>query len=351
MPFGTMNKALAWGAFAAAGMVLAAAAAEAQEKITWRMAIYGPSRAVTRGYEFYAKLVEEKTGGKFTIRLHYNEQLSDAKDHLDGILAESFQAAFTAYNYAPGKTPLMTALDMPFLPLPSPRVIAKVMEDAYTFQPLIDELKRWNGKALVGVPLPPYELMGVGKPPRTLDDYKGLRVRALGGSGDAMRQLGAIPTSVPAPEVYGALERGVFHAVAFPFSYGFGVYKLHELSKWYTQGIIIGTVHNTMVVSDKAFNKLPAEYQQLLVDNKAGYYKAMFDAYEAEDKKWIPIYEAKGLEKIVISPAQLKEFQEKAAKPVWNAWVAEFEAKGLPARKTFEFIQESAERHAKGKGD
>jgi TRAP-type C4-dicarboxylate transport system substrate-binding protein len=348
MPYAIVNRVRPLGVLAAAGVMLAGVAAEAQERITWRVALFGPPRAVTRGVEYYAKLVEEKTGGKFIMRLHYNEQLSDAKDHLDGILAESFQVAHVPYNYAPGKTPLATALDMPFLPLATPQVIRRVTEDFYTFQPLIDELKRWNAKALVANPLPPFEFMGTGKPPRALADWKGMRVRALGGSGDAMRQIGAIPTTVTAPEVYIGLERGMFQAVSFPFTFAFGAYKLHEISKWYTAGINIGTVHNSILVSDKAFNQLPAEYRKLLVDNKEGFYQALYDAYEADDRKWIPIFEAKGLEKIVIPPKQLAEFQEKAAKPVWDAWIAEFEAKGLPARQTFDFVFDSATRHSKG---
>ena len=77
---------------------------------------------------------------------------------------------------------------------------------------------------------PQSELMGVGDPPRTMDQFKGMRVRALGGTGDALKNLGAVPTSVPAPEVYNALERGVFQAAAFPFTYAFAAYKSKSLS-------------------------------------------------------------------------------------------------------------------------
>src|SRR3546814_16383430 len=70
------------------------------------------------------------------------------------------------------------------------------------------------------------EFRGTGEPPRTIDGWKGKRVRAHGGLGEAMRLLGAVPTSVPAPEVYTALERGVFEAASFPFTYSFGSYKL-----------------------------------------------------------------------------------------------------------------------------
>ena len=105
--------------------------------------------------------------------------------------------------------------------------------------------------------LPQYEFMGTGKPPRNLEDWKGMRVRALGGLGDAMKLLGAVPTSVSAPEVYTALERGTFQAASFPFTYSFTAYKLHEVSKWYTLGMQLGIVHNSVVLSQTAWKALP----------------------------------------------------------------------------------------------
>ena len=40
-------------------------------------------------------------------------------------------------------------------------------------------MKKWNAKLLMSAALPQYEFMGRGKEPRTLADFKGMRVRAL----------------------------------------------------------------------------------------------------------------------------------------------------------------------------
>src|SRR3546814_18410010 len=94
--------------------------------------------------------------------------------------------------------------------------------------------------------------MGTGEPPRTIDGWKGKRVRAPGGLGEAMRLLGAVPTSVPAPEVYTALERGVFEAAPFPFTYSFGCYTLSEVSHVYTRGLQLCITHNGLTGSRSA---------------------------------------------------------------------------------------------------
>ena len=50
-----------------------------------------------------------------------------------------------------------------------------------------------------------------------LEDFKGMRIRSLGQQGKAMAKLGAVPTSVPAPEVYTSLDRGLLDAAGFAY--------------------------------------------------------------------------------------------------------------------------------------
>jgi TRAP-type mannitol/chloroaromatic compound transport system substrate-binding protein len=191
--------------------------------------------------------------------------------------------------------------------------------------------------------LPNYEFMGTGKVPKTLDDWKGMRVRALGPLGDAMRTLGAVPTSVPAPEVYNGLERGTFQAASFPFAYSFGTYRLHEVSKWYTFGMQPGIINNGWTVSKTAYDALPAEYKKMLEDARPGQYAAVIAAYKAEDEKWIPIYD-KTLERLTFTPELLKQFVDKAGKPIWEKWVADNKAKGLPAQEALDLILATAKK-------
>ena len=174
---------------------LAALPAAAADKVTWNFAIYGPPRSVSVHIEHLAKMAREKSGGNFVINLKYNEQLSDAKDVLDGLKVDAFQGALVAYSYAPAKTPLQGVLDMPFLPIPGLVEQEKVQDAFQAWKPVQEELSRWNAMHFMVAMLPQYEFMGTGKPPRNLEDWKGMRVRALGGLGDAMKMLGAVPTS------------------------------------------------------------------------------------------------------------------------------------------------------------
>ena len=318
--------------------MLAAMPSEANDKVTWTWSLYGPPRAATVTFEHLAKVAKEKSDGNFIINLKYNEQLGEAKDFLDGIKVNSFQGAFVAYSYAPAKTPLQGVLDMPFLPIPD-LVSSERVQDAYqAWKPVADELAQWNAFHFMTLLLPQYEFMGTGKPPRNLEDWKGMRVRALGGLGDAMKLLGAVPTSVSAPEVYTALERGTFQAASFPFTYSFTAYKLHEVSKWYTLGMQLGIVHNSVVLSQSAWKALPDEYKKILEEARPEAYRLQRVAYEEADKKSFPMFEKRKLEVIKVTPEMRDKLIATAGKPVWDQWIADAEKRGLPGREALEKV-------------
>jgi TRAP-type C4-dicarboxylate transport system substrate-binding protein len=341
-----MKRAVLLSAGLWLGLLTAPANVLATEKVTWNWSLYGPPRAVTVCMEHLAKAAKEKSGGNFIINLRYNEQLGDAKDMLDGLKVEAFHGAFVAYSYAPAKTPLQGVMDMPFLPIGDLVLLEKVQDAFEAWKPVADELARWNAMHFMTILLPQYEFMGSGKPPVNLEDWKGMRVRALGGLGDAMTLLGAVPTSVSAPEVYTALERGTFQAASFPFTYSFTAYKLHEVSKWYTQGMQLGIVHNSLNFNIKAWNALPAEYKKILEDARPEAYKLQREAYAAADEKSFPLFEKRKLEVIKITPEMRDKLISVAGKPVWDKWVAETEAKGLPGKEALELVLSLIKKHS-----
>ena len=320
--------------------------ARAADKVTWTFSLYGPPRAATVTFENLAKVAKEKSGGNFIINLRYNEQLGEAKDFLDGIKVNSYQGAFVAYSYAPAKTPLQGVLDMPFLPIADIVASAKVQDTYQAWKPVAEELSKWNAMHFMTLLLPQYEFMGTGKPPRNLEDWKGMRVRALGGLGEAMKLLGAVPTSVAAPEVYTALERGTFQAASFPFTYSFTAYKLHEVSKWYTLGMQLGIIHNSVVLNESAWKALPDEYKKILQDAKEETYRLQRAAYEEADKKSFAQFEKRKLEVIKVSDDMRKKLIATAGQPVWDSWAADMEKKGLPGKEALQLVLSTAKKVA-----
>lgn len=313
-------------------------------KVEWQFSVWGNPRAFTKGIEYVAKYVEEKTDGKFTIKIGYGGVLSPEKENLDGIKIGAFESAAICTSYHPGRNPAANGLDLPFLPLDSFDVARAVYEAFYLTPQAKDEMAKWDAMLYMAGILPQYEFMGVGAPPLKIEDWKGKRVRAIGGLGEAMRLLGASPIAPPASEVYTALDRGTVDAASFPFSYAHASYKLQEISKWYTTNMSPSTSNCPYVISQKAWAKLPPQYQKLLMDAKEGAYAELKKAYKEADDKNLPDFQKRGLIAVTYTKEQLAQLRAIAAQPVWDKWVAEMEARGMPGKALLQLILDTAKK-------
>lgn len=344
------RSALTVAAAVVAGVAFGASETIASTKVDWNFSTWGPPREFTAGMQTVADYVKEQSGGNFTITLHHGEVLGPSREQLDGLSIGAFEAASSCMSYHPGKNPLGTALDLPFLPLEQLEVVREVHE-AYgnEFEPYVKEMQGWNARMLFSGILPQYELLGRGNPPKTLEDFRGMRVRALGGQGDAFRRLGAVPTTVPAPEIYQSLERGVLQANSQPFTYAQAAYRLHEIADWFTSNLSPGTVFCPFLVNIAAYEKLPSEYQQMLIDAKPAAYETLITGYHTADEKWLPIFRERMTE-IVYSDEEIARFREAAGQSVWDEWIKDKEDRGMPGQAAVDFILEKAEEAAAALG-
>lgn len=314
-------------------------------KVDWKVATWGKPRAFTSGIEKIRDYVKEKTGGKFNITIGYST-FGGEREILDILSAGGLQGTTICSSYHPDKHPAYTGLDLPFLPLPGADVQWEV-HDAYHKHPyIVKEMAKWNAMLYSSNLLPQYEFIGKGKAPKKLDDFKGMRVRAIGGIGAAMKNLGAVPTSVPATEVYTSIDRGTVDAASFPSTYAHGAYKIYEVGSWFTTNLAPGTQACPTLFNRDAWAKLPKQYRKLIEEVRPQVKAALKAAYKKADDKFIPLFKQK-LEFVTYTEAELDEFRKVGAKPVWDAWIREMSAKGIPAQELFDLIMTTAKRAAK----
>jgi TRAP-type mannitol/chloroaromatic compound transport system substrate-binding protein len=304
----------------------------AAQKVDWKFSSWGNPRAFTKGIEVLADTVAKQSGGNFTITIGMGEQFSKARENLDGIKLGAIDAAHFCNFYHPGKNPAFMVFSLPFLPLGDWDVSLKARLALFKHPALVADMDNWNAMTYATTLLPQYEFLGKGKPPLTLADWKGKRVRAGGGLGDAMEVLGGIKTTTTATEVYTSMQRGTMDAASFPFTYAHVAYKLHEVSDWYTTNMSPGTSECPIVFNKSSWAKLPGKYRDIVTGALDAVNQAQIEAYVEIDKKNLPML-AEKLKPVTYSKAQLEEFQRVAGKPVWDKWVAEnkdkFDAQGV----------------------
>ncbi len=307
-----------------AAMVVGVSQAEAQTvdgpSLFWKVSTWGNPRAFTAGLEHMAERVSEETGGKWQMRVFYGEQLSKAKENLDGLKANAFEAATFCNFYHPGKNPALMVTTMPFLPVTTWDDMARVRAGLYENPILAEEMDQWNAMYYASTNLPQYNALGRGEPPLDPTDFDGLRVRAGGGIGDAMAKLGAVEQTMPATETYTALQRGTVDAIFLPYTYAHASYKLDEVADWFTANLSPGTSDCPIVINKTAYEALPQQYKDLLAEIQPELIDVYRSAYEEADAKFLPRFQER-LQEINYSDEQLAKFREMAGEPVWNEWV------------------------------
>ena len=322
------------GMAAGAALSLMVSGAQAQE-ITWDLALLG-SPAFRVAGESFAEYINANSGGKMEITVH-NGTLSPSREILDNLSIGAFELGYVISSYHPGKNPLMSVLDLPFLPLADMEQRAKVAEMLFENGDIQKEFAKWNTVPVMAVVQPNYEVMGKGTPPTSLEGFDGMRMKATSGIGNALATYGASLVSVSGPEQYNALQTGVIDAVAATPS-AHGGWKLYELSDWYTTGMQAGSAHVTLVANAAAFEALPDDMKALVEEAKKHAYAATIEAQSAASARYEPDLVKAGLQKIEVSPDTIAKLRAEAAQPVWDAFVQDTNERGLPGQAILDLV-------------
>ncbi len=236
--------------------------------------------------------------------------------------------------YHPEKTPALTVGSLPFLPADNLNEQIQINQAVYQHPAVKKDIRCWNAMLLMPTPLPQYNLVGRGKPPMTVKDLKGMRIRLGGGAGKLVKELGAIPTLFTASETYTALDTGALDAAGFA-PHAHLAFKMVELGEYYTTNLNPGTVDCPVVVNQQAFDDLSQKYQKVLlgsVDEALDHYVSQYGQYYTRFEE---AAEQRKMKKITYSPADLKLIRSKAS-TIWDQWIEEKEAQGVPARELLE---------------
>lgn len=325
-----------------------AAAAEVEgPKVKWLVSLWGARRGFTEGIEGLKDYLAEKTDGNFELDLQYGGVLSDPKENIDGLQLGAFEAATVCPFYHPDKTPASMGLSQAFLPLPTFEAQYTVYGNYLQHPALQEEWGKWNATPIMSALMPNYEIMGKGDAPAKLEDWSGVRVNASGGHAALMEAIGAVPSTMPAPDLYNSLERGVIDGIVYPYTYAFVAYRFHELSGWVTDAWNLGTVQCTVAANTDAYNALPDQYKTLLAEAVVPAYQHQIAAYGEIDAANEKEFDARGLKRIPLTD-DVKAALDAAVAPSWQKWIDDTTAKGLPGQELFDLILSEAAK-ANGK--
>lgn len=265
------------------------------------------------GITSWAEKVEAMAGGKLKIRLHEPGEIVPATEVLDAVRKGVVDLGMNTPAWQKGEFP---AGDL-FYTLPGGVFdFHDLLVWMYSEEGIKLQNEMYKG-AIVSIPLgltPPEEIWST-KPIKTLEDFKGLKIRSAGLCMELWKALGASVVLLPTGEVIPALRRGLIDAVEFGYPAMDYTIGLHEVAKYLLNPPIhMGSNMFQLIVNPKVWEGLSPDLKEIMKNAAVaatieGYAKAWVESMEAFEK----IKQA-GVQMTKLSPEDQKKAREIAFK-------------------------------------
>ena len=314
----------------AACLLCVAAVGSAVEPITLRLHTFNSPKAIVNQLflEPWAREIAASSDGRVTIQVFPAMQLGGRPADLYGQARDGVvDLVWTLPGYSPGRFPLTEVFELPF-----------VCSDAVaTSQALTTFHRQWmrneyrDTHPLVFHATAPGQIHTVDHQLRTLEDLKGLEVRAASQTVAAMLEaLGAVPVGMPVPQVYEALARGVVEGAIVPWTI-MRPFRLHEVTRYHTE-VGLGCTPFVLAMNRGRYEGLPADVRQLLDDSTGmALARRLGRIWQEDEEAGREIARQRG-HPIVPLPEVERVRWRAATAPVVDAWVRKVDAMGHDGR-------------------
>ncbi|MCG7508297.1 TRAP transporter substrate-binding protein [Mesorhizobium retamae] len=321
------------GAIGAATSLAMPAIAQSLPKLSWRCTSSFPKALDTifGAAQTMAKYVRESTDGNFDIQVFASGELVPGLQAADAAAAGTVECCHTASYYYWGKDPTYAlATAVPFM-------FNDRQMNAWLYYNKGNELLNefYATQGLYGLPCGNTGAQMGGwfrKEIKTVEDFKGLKMRVGGFAGKVLQRLGLVPQQIAGGDIYPALEKGTIDAAEWVGPYDDEKLGFQKVAPYYYYpGWWEGGPTLNLLVNLAKWNELPKAYQA-----------ALTSACQAANCDMMASYDQKNpaaLKRLVAGGAQLRPFSQDilaACFDAANATYAEISASNAAFKKIFD---------------
>lgn len=306
--------------------------AAAQQVFELKVSHYVPlNHTIHKELLSWGEELTAQSGGRLKLKIYPASQLGPVNRQFDMARSGVADIAVGLHGATPGRFPLTDLASMPFVwPKRGPN-------SEVTSHRLTELAPRYLAQEHPGVKIlwmavtNPLKFLTVRTPIRSVDDFRGLRIRYAGEQfAEVISQLGASPLAVPPGETQDALAKGIIDGATFPYeaaqSFDLGTVVKYSLEP----GVSSATF--AVVMNQRKFDSLPADLKALIEKttgpDRAGRFGAAFDAAEKAGRDYMI---AKGVQIITLQGAGLEAVKAKLD-PIVKRTTDSVEKSGKPAK-------------------
>jgi len=282
-------------------------------------------------YRRYIEEINKRGKGKIDIKLLGGPEVVKPFEQLQALRTGIADMTHSAGDYYVGETIEGAALAML-----DPTDFDKYLKGVRAGREIINQAYREkSGVRLLGITVggTGFRFM-MGKPVSGLDDLKGKRVRVFGTQGaKAAQYFGASPQTIPAHELYPALQKGVVDgAIRAPDdAWSFGERDVYKSMIGTPMQLAPGSTY----IAVRVWDKLPADVQQLLSSTSEEFEPQVLSYFHDADQKSIENLKSKGMQVVDVDAAGKKRLTE-ARLLYWEDVVAKSPKYGAQLRTLLE---------------
>jgi TRAP-type transport system periplasmic protein len=287
---------------------------------------WGPTNALYP----WIKQVEEASKGRIKIEVFASQTLIKGIDMWKGIRSGIADIGWCVQGYWPEQTPLSDVMSLPFLPIKSAEHGASILWQLYEKFPSIQK-EYGDIQPLVLYTTSPNFLITSKRQVKTLEDMKGLKIRTLGGPPVEMaKSLGAVPAVMPMPDLYQALDKGVFDGAAVPWE-AVHAFRLYEVARNVTM-VPFYASYFSLCANRQKIQSLPKDVRDILL-SKSGLEGSKFwgrNFFDSAERGVEERLKTAGitLNRYDMPAAEVARWNKIAGEPLWEEWVKKMEGRG-----------------------
>jgi TRAP-type C4-dicarboxylate transport system substrate-binding protein len=284
----------------------------------------------------WCKEVEKATQGEVIVEYYPGGTLTKAPQTYDGVVQGITDVGFSVLAYSRGRFPVLGTIDLP-LGYSSGVVATEVANRVY---------KRFQPKEFDDVQVMYFHAHGPGlfftakKPVRTLEDLKGLKLRATGNAAKIVSAAGGTPVAMSMPDSYQSIQKGVVDGGVYPFETNKG-WRMAEVVDYGTAAYSIAYSTTFFVVMNKSkWNKISASSQNAIMAINEKWMVKHGEAWDSSDVEGIKYFLNQGNEIIGLDKREAAKW-EAAVAPIINDYAKELDQKNLNGEAVVKFTRDT----------
>jgi TRAP-type C4-dicarboxylate transport system substrate-binding protein len=317
-------------------MVFGGTAISADNVIKWRFqALTLPGTVhYTESAVGVADEIRKRTNGRLDIQVFGSGALLPDPEILNGVKRGTVEMGMTNPGYWGDAVPLAAiAGGVPF-------AVAETWEWAYIMNTMGFEKMLAEELATVGLyyhsGMMTRGQLALKKPVRTIEDFKGLKLRSLGIAQRYLTSIGAAASYFPGPEIYPALASGVIDGGHYGAVQGNTDIGLYEVCKYHLDLSLFVSSGDGYIINITAFNKLPKDIHDIVIDVLDVHFGKRRDSYLFQEASTLGNNVKKYGTIVLKMPNEEYAKMVKMALPFWD----EAAKKGPSCAKAIEMIKD-----------